>query len=409
MRILISILFIILSRAAYSQADKLTLSQAVDIALKNNTSIKAAYYTVESQKQLKKTSFDLPKTNVSLLYGQYNGFPTNDNNITISQTIPFLLLGSQGALNRSLVVSSELKKAVTESELIFQVKQVYYQLLFVQSRQTLLLQQDSIYEGFFKAASLRYKTGEANLLEQATAEAQRNEVKNLLRLNESSILVYRTQLQTLLGSTNLPETSEQGSNELPFESLPDTSALLINPSLAYLRQQIDVARSEKKVEAAKFAPDLQVGFFSQTLIDVMNTETGALADKRNRFTGLQVGVSIPLWFVPHQGRVKAASYNLQSAQSSYQHYQTSLQGELKQAAQRYVQAKNSLNYYATSAVPTANLILRQSQVSFRGGEIGYAEYLLGVRQAITIKEGHLQALNDYNQSIIQIEFLTGNK
>jgi len=399
----------LLSLAAHAQSGKLTIEQAVAEALKNNAGIKAAAYEVDMQKQLKKTSFDLPKTNISLLYGQYNSYSKNDNNITISQAIPFTALGSQGALNRSVVASSEMKKAESENELVYQVKQTYYQLAFEQARRDLLFQQDSIYAGFLKSASLRYKTGESNLLEQTTAEAQRNEVRNQLQQNERNIIVLRTQLKTLLNSSELPEISETSLNELPFQESIDTTVLASNPALAFTRQQVEVAKAQKKVENAKFAPDLLVGYFNQTLIDVVNTENGAVATSADRFSGFQVGLAIPLWFAPHQGRAKAAAFNQQAAQSNYKNFQITLKGLWEQAVQQFLKNKSSLEYYKTSAIPNADLILKQSQIAFVNGEVGYAEYLLGVRSAISLKEGSLQTLNDYNQSIIYLEFLSGNK
>lgn len=409
MRTIIIILFNLSSLIAFAQSGKFTLEQSVDIALKNNKGIQAASYEVEYQKQLKKTSFDLPKTDINLMRGQYNSYAKNDNNVTVLQTIPFAALGSQGSLNRSLMASAELKKAATENELVYQVKQVYYQLSFTQARHDLLLQQDSLYQGFFKSASLRYKTGETNLLEKTTAETQSNEVKNQLRQNEATALVLRTQLKTLMNSDVLPDIAENAFSEIEISESPDSAALALNPSLAFMRQQVEVAKSQKKVESAKFAPDLLVGFFSQTLIGAANSENGAIATSSDRFTGFQVGISIPLWFVPHQGRVKAAAYNQQAAQSYYEYHQVTLNGQMDQALQQYAKNKSSLEYYRTSALPNADLILRQSQTAFRSGEIGYAEYLIGVRNGISIKEGFLQTLNEYNQSIIYIEFLSGNK
>jgi len=397
------------SFTSIAQSDKLTLDQAVDLALNNNTGLKAALYEVEYQKQLKKTTIDLPKTDISLTYGQYNSYIKNDNNLTVSQAIPFVALGSQGALNRALVASSELKKVATENELIFQVKQVYFQLAFAKARHQLLVKQDSIYAGFLKSASLRYKTGETNLLEKTTAETQRNEVENQLRQSESTLLVLRTKLKTLLNANELPEISENSFLPINFSILDDTASINANPSLAYMRQQVEVAQGQKKVEVAKFAPDLLLGFFSQTLIGTPVSENGINASVRDRFTGFQIGVSIPLWFAPYQGRVKAAEYNQQVAQSSYQYYLTTLRGQSEQAVQQYVQNKNSLEYYQASALPNAELILKQSEAAFRNGEIGYVEYFLGLRNALAIKEGYLQTLNNYNQSIIYIEFLSGNK
>lgn len=407
MRTTIIASLILLSLGAQAQSDKLTLKQALEVALKNNAGIKAAGYEVESQKQLKKTSFDLPKTEVSLLYGQYNSYSKNDNNITISQAIPFTALGSKGALNRSMLAASQMRKTVTENELVFQVKQVYYQIGYEQARRNLLLQQDTIYEGFLKSASLRYKTGESNLLEQTTAETQRNETTNQLRQNEADILVLRTQLRTLLNSSTLPDISESSLNEISFQEFPDTTGLSANPTAAYMRQQVEVAKKEKRFENAKFAPDLLVGYFNQTLIDVVS-ENGAVATSADRFTGFQIGLALPLWFAPHYGRAKAASFNHQAAQSNYKNFQINLQGQWQQALQQYSKNKSSLEYYKTSALPNAELILKQSEVAFRNGEIGFAEYLLGVRNAISLKDGYLKTLNDYNQSIIYIEFLSGS-
>ncbi len=403
-------LFLLITLSARSQ-QVLTLEQAIETALKKNGSVQAATYNVASQRALKKTGFDLPKTNVSLQYGQYNSYSKNDNNLMITQTIPFAAFGSQSALNRSLVVSSELKKAATENELVFQVKQVYYQLAFLRAKEKLLQQQDSIFEGFLKAASLRYRAGEANLLEQTTAESQRNEVKNLLAKIQADQIIIRTQLKTLVNSNELPDIADSGLNKVSFSNAPDSVAIQSNPSAAYMRQQVQVTKDEKKVELAKAAPELLLGFFTQTLIGVQNTESGsgAVATSSDRFKGFQVGLAIPLWFAPQQGRVKAADYNRQSAESNYQYYHKTLQGRYQQAMQEYTKNKNSLDYYTISALPNADLILKQTLLAFRNGEIGYAEYLLGVQKAITIKEGHLQTLNDYNQSIIYIEFLSGNK
>ena len=63
-------LFLLITFLGRSQ-QLLTLEQAIETALKNNGSARTETYNVESQRALKKTGFDLPKTNVSLLYGQY--------------------------------------------------------------------------------------------------------------------------------------------------------------------------------------------------------------------------------------------------------------------------------------------------------------------------------------------------
>ena len=409
MRKVLVVMLILLMGKSYAQDDIFSLDEAIGYALKNNPSVRRAEYQVASRKELRKTSFDLPKTEVSLLYGQYNSYVDHDNNFTVTQSIPFSALGSQGKLNRSLIASSELQKAQTENELIFQVKQTYNRLLYAYSLRNLLLQQDSIFEGFYKSASLRYQAGETKLLEQSTAEAQRTQAKIRLRENESDIAVLRSQLRSLLNMPVTPDIEDHELSQISSGVNLDTTLLSANPSLAYARQQVEVAENEKKVQAARFAPDFLVGFFSQTLIGTSDPETGAVANGSERFTGFQVGVSIPLWFVPHQAKAKAAAYNAKAAESSYYAYGQQLRSQMEQAIQEFQKNRNSLASFRDSSLPNAELILKQSEASFRGGEIGYAEFLLGLRNANDIREKYLQTLHDYNQSIILIEFLSGNK
>ena len=393
----------------FAQENPLSVNEAIQFAIRNNQNIRAQELQVLSQRQLKKTGAALPKTDVRFMYGQYNSYSKQDNNITISQVIPFTAFGSQSRFNNSMVAASELRKAASINEVIYQTKQIYFQLAYVYARQQLLLQQDSIFQGFFKSANARYKAGETNLLEKTTAEVQLNDAKNQLRQNESDILVLRTQLKTLLNSSSLPDVPHLGLAELQFETKVDSAMLEANPSLSLTRQQVEVAQAEKKLESAKAGPDLLIGYFNQTLIGTINPENGFVSGRSNRFSGVEVGLAIPLWFAPYQGRVKAAELTYQSARTSFHYQQAALQSQWQQAYQQFEKNRKSLEYYRASAMPNASLILRQSEASFKGGEIQYTEYLMGVRNALQIREAFFATLNDYNQSIILMEFLTGNK
>jgi cobalt-zinc-cadmium resistance protein CzcA len=386
-----------------------SLNQAIEKALKSNSGLRASLYEAEAQRALLKTAVDLPKTFVSLVYGQYNSYRRQDNNLSISQTIPFTVFGSQGSFNSSLVESSELKNKAIENELIFNVKRVYFQLTFLQAKQYLLMQQDSIYEGFRKAATLRYTTGESNLLERTTAETQQNEVRNQLASSQADLAAVRAQLKLLLNSNVLPNADQAEWKELSFNINSDSTALQSNPAIAFMLKQTEVESNRKALEIAKAGPDISLGYFNQTLIGTPYNSSDRLATSSDRFVGFQVGLAVPLWFVPHQGRIQAAELNRQAAQSSYEYFSQTMLGQFQQAIQAYTKYRNSLDYYKTSALPNADLLLKQSEAAFRNGDIGYAEYLIALQKAIAIREGHLQTLSDYNQSIIFIEFLSGTK
>src|SRR6218665_1676786 len=55
-----------------SNAQTLTMEDAVQFALKNNLQVAAGKYEIEQYQQLKKTYVDLGKTNVMWMHGNYN-------------------------------------------------------------------------------------------------------------------------------------------------------------------------------------------------------------------------------------------------------------------------------------------------------------------------------------------------
>src|SRR6185295_4616003 len=122
--------------------------------------------------------------------------------------------------------------------------------------------------------------------------------------------------------------------------------------------------------------------------------------------GFMAGIAIPLWFIPNHSRVKSASIRAESVQQSTMYFEKQLHGQWEKAVQEFYKNNNSITYYTVSALPNAKLILRQSQLAYKTGEISQAEYRLNLQQALSIEEGYLQSLLLFNQSIITLEFLS---
>jgi cobalt-zinc-cadmium resistance protein CzcA len=188
----------------------------------------------------------------------------------------------------------------------------------------------------------------------------------------------------------------------------DSALIVSNPQLNYLEQQTSINRQAKVTERSKMLPDLTLGYFNQSLIGVQNINgQDQYFDASKRFQGFQLGLSFPLWFAPQAARSKAAAFAEVETKKNADYFKTIIAGTFTQAQQELKKHLASLNYYETSALKNANLILTQSKKSFKAGEIGYIEYLQSLKNAIAIKSNYLQVLNQYNQSVIKLEFLTG--
>nr|WP_068890691.1 CusA/CzcA family heavy metal efflux RND transporter [Pedobacter panaciterrae] len=385
----------------------LTMEQAVQTALKNNQAIKSSGLQVNQQQALRGSSTDLGKTSLDLQYGQINGIK-RDNNFSVSQSIPFPgLFKNQRNLYDAQIRGAEINVAVTQNELTYQVKSAYMQLAYFIALKDLYQSQDSVYSNFLKAASLRYETGETNLLEKTTAETQYNEVRNQMSENESDILAYTSELQRLLNTKEPLEIVKDQFTQAEW-NVTTGNSVDANPQLALQKQQIEIADKAVGVEKARSGPDFTVGYFNQSII---GTQTVNGQDQYfnggKRFQGVQAGVAIPLFFKPFSARIKAAKIEKQVTESQYNLFQTNLQGEYNKANQEMLKNSRSIDYYKKSALPNTKLILKQSQIAFQNGEIGYVEYLQGLRTYSETHFSYLQAINQYNQSVYTLQYLSG--
>ena len=127
----------------------------------------------------------------------------------------------------------------------------------------------------------------------------------------------------------------------------------------------------------------------------------------NRFTYGQVGVSIPVFAKPLRARVAAARIGQQRAEAQRTARQRTLEGDVATTIQTYQKNRQALAYYRESALPQAALIREQVTKSYRAGEIGYVELLQNLRTVGEIQTGYLSALNDLNQTLINLDFLLG--
>jgi len=169
-----------------------------------------------------------------------------------------------------------------------------------------------------------------------------------------------------------------------------------------------VTRLEKKVESSRLLPDLSIGYFSQTNQGTQEINgvprTFTVGD---RFTGIQAGIAIPIWFVPNAAKIKAARFKEKAAQTNAEYYSKSMSGNYRSLLFEFRKNSSSVDYYEKQAIPEAGLIIEQATKSYKAGEMDYSEYILNLNRALGIKQNYLDALNNYNQNIISIDFITG--
>lgn len=385
----------------------ISMKEAMDIAVQNNQRIKAAQHQVEYSERIKGTSTEIGKTSATFTYGQYNGYP-DDNNITITQSIPFpVAMVRQSQYYNAAAKSAEYSKDMTRAEILFDVKTIYCRLQAAKAAQRYLQRQDSLYVLFLKSADLKLRTGEGNALEKATAESQLYEIRMQKFQDDADIRIFETQLQNILNSEETVTVTSGKVEVLTLSLGKDSGTVSNNPALKYFAQQVKVAEAGKNVQRADLLPDITVGYFNQTLQGTVNERNGAVAGASDRFQGFTIGLAFPLWAKPQLSRIQANEASKDAAIATYEWQQKNLESQYSKAFQEYLKFKSSKEYYEHNALPLAEQIEKNAVRNYQSGNIGYLEFQQGVNRAISIQQNYLKIINQYNQSIISIEYLAG--
>jgi heavy metal efflux system protein len=390
------------------QTKTINLKQAIQMALDSNLAVRSSAYSIDVQKALKGASWDIPKTAIDGQYGQFNSY-NKDNSFSVSQSFSFpTVYINQNKLAKANIKSSELQFKASQLEIATQVKQVYWQLAYLYSKQKLFAYQDSLYSGFLRAAELRAKTGETNRLEMITARSQTLEVKNQLQQVTADLVICNRKLQTLLNTESDLSSADTVLQRADLLTIADSLLLAGNPSMGYVRQQVEISRFERNVERSRMMPDFSIGYFSQTIQGIQEVNgIPRTFGTGERFTGIQANIAIPLWFLPFTSKTKAAKLKEQVAQINAEYYSKSLSGNYRSLLDEYTKYSKSVEYYEKQAIPEADLIIEQATRSYKAGAMDYLDYVLNLNRALNIKQNYLDALNSCNQTIINIDFIIG--
>lgn len=396
------------SVVGYAQSSTKTLQQCIDEALENSFSMKSGRKTVDRASALEKTSFNIGMTNVSLSQDPSSG-GSPDNGIAVTQDFDFPTVYT--SRRKALKAETALERsnlAMTQNELIRTVTTSYYELLFEQQRIAVLKDQNKIYSEFVYLAKTKFELGESSRLELMNAERLYEENQLELQKAKRSYENVQLALQKWMNSDEFVTPFEV---ELPTLELNHPLSDF-NPIETPFGQVFEAKRviGQRNLALTKqgYIPTFSVTLKSQMLIKGFNPYD----IQRDRFTegnfmGFQVGVNVPLFFREQRFKTKAAKIDFQLAKLKQDEALLYLKNDYKSYENEYYKAKNSLDYFTNKGRTMASEMIRISKLMYEKGEISYIEYIQNLNTSVDISLKHLSAINDYNQTIIMLNYLHG--
>lgn len=388
--LIILILFVGISHAQ----QRISLDELIRISTENNFQNSVNDAQIRKAEFERDGSIEIPKTGV---FVENEDFRPSDSKgiwkVGISQEIPWPGLNkARKNYMEQLLTTHKMNREAIKTVIKRDVKKAYYELWYLQDKKNLFLQLDSIYKNMFNAATIRYNVGDVAGLDKISAEVKYKEIQAFLLQIEKDI---QTEQQELMLLTNqqiyfLPD-------EMNLVKISESESLVsgVHPSLLVQQQNVEVSQSMIEVQKNANKPDFSARVFSQTYLGM-----------EDPFTGFSVSVAFPLFGLKSmKSKVKSLEADVELQQAELKWQELNLNNQKNQAMTKLEKEQIMLDFYEESGLKQAESIISASTLSYRSGEVSFAELSQFIAQAISIKQNYLDALNSYNQSMIEYQYL----
>ncbi len=384
----------------------INLDKAVEISKANNAKLRSDAGLVKYQQALVNTAYNFAPTQINAELGQFNS-TYFDTGLGFSQTFSLpKVYQRRAAAYQQQVKTAEYYLKLSETEIRQQLDQIFMEYNYLTAKESLLKNQDSLYNAFVQKSLLRWQKGETDVLEKTTAEQQKlnisNQVSMVGKLKEYVIL----QLNWYINDNRKYVPQTNGFSILKYNIFYDSLSIQKHPVLQMTAQEITTARAMTQAEKTALWPELSAGYRNVSI-----RGTGAdnvVYQGTDRFSSFQVGVGIPIFRKGIRASIQSAQMMEEVKATMYEAKKSEINTQIQEKYVLYNATMAQLEQYEKSALPNARLIRSVSEQQFSSGQINYLEYVMLTNQAINIESEYLEQKRNLNTHIINLYYLTNN-
>jgi outer membrane protein, heavy metal efflux system len=355
----------------------------------NNKSIKASQQFWEA----KKTEFkiNLFPENPKVEYDYLIGYPSSsgnqtDFNITQSLDFPTVYFNKKSVSNK-LIKQSENFLVIEKREILLDAKLTCVELIYRNKRQIELTKRIQATEKLHSHFQKRLESGEGNILDLNKTKIQLINLQNEERINKTEISLLNQKLTQLNGGNNisLSDTVYPALPEvLDFEKL-ESEIETTDPTLLSLQQAKQISEGKVKIAKSLSLPKVETGYHSQAILG-------------QRFEGIHLGVTIPLW--QYNKTVKAEKANMLLSKLKVEEHRNEHYYEIKHLYEKQQSFRITLKDYkeVLTSIKSSELLSKALLL----GEISSIQYLMEVSYFYNSQDNYLILEKELNETIAQL-------
>lgn len=382
-----------------SQAQELTVEQAVSRAIETNPRLKAAMLEVKAAEFSVSSARAL--TNPTVTYTPGFTRAGSDEELLIAQ--PLEISGTRSA--RAGVASAELKGARAQATLelralVFETKAAYFDLARLQERMLLVQELLKSSKELESIAGRQVQLGSRAGIELSQIRIESTRAKQQATLAEAEYKAKLAELNALMGrDSDEPvklssiDTQSQPSSET--ESV--TKALEARAELDLIRATHEKFKKEASLAKAEGLPDLTPHYRAESI------------SREPRAGGFGVGINLPIFdHGSRRNRVRQAEASARAEEQKLVATQNLIRQEVTQALARLIAATEVVNDFKGGLLEESRKVLEASRKGFELGETSLVSLLEAQRTFRAVQTEYIDALASQAQARISLERATGS-
>ena len=380
---------ILLCLNAFLIVSQNNISEVLQSIEENNSTLNALRKTTDAQILENKTGVYL--SNPEIEFGYLWGKPDPVGNRTdFSATQAFdipTITGMKKKLADKQNVSAEMLFKAERMSILLEAKKLCIDLIYYNSVLDELGKRLSYAQRIADIYERRLSEGDANRLDLNKAQLNLLNAQGELKRIEVERNAVLSKLKQLNGGVEI------SFDEMHFEAilLPPSfeewfdHAEQVNPILSFVRQEVEVSNELVRMHKTKRLPSFSAGFMSEKIVG-------------EKFQGIKVGISIPLW--ENKNQVAHAKASVRAAEARHidgiQKFYMEMKNQydrasgLNEISQNYRNSLNSSN--------SAELL----QIALDAGEISLLNYLNEISLYYNTVDLALQAELDFQKAVAEL-------
>jgi outer membrane protein TolC len=328
----------------------------------------------------------------------------------LSQRIPFPgKLGLKGKMAGQEALVELQNYEATTRDVIFKVKQAYYDLYWVDRSLEILEQYISLLEDFTRVAEQKYATGQGI---QANVLQSQVEISSIMERTFGYEKMRKGLVARLNALLDRPQEMELGkASRIDTSRVHIDETVLVHRALSQrqellaIQALIEKSNYMRSLAKRNYLPDFNL---QAKYIDISKGVSVAPDAGKNAWS-LMLGLNVPIWLSKRNAAVREAEEIISSNNLRYENFRNQVEAEIKDFYNRLEITGKTLDLYEQALLTQAENSLRSVISSYQTGRLDFLNLLDAERVLLNLRLSYVKEQANYRKQLAALERAVGGE